>query len=59
MSTDCPVSAITGESIALLEEYAAWKVLRGGASPRNLPAKVVDALQVLEVELIGEDRNEN
>jgi hypothetical protein len=59
MSTDCPVSMITGQSIALLEEYAAWKVLGGGSAPRDLPAKVVDALQVLEVELRGENSNEN
>jgi len=59
MSTDCPVSTITGLSIALLEEYAAWKVLARGAVPRDLPAKVVDALEVLETELKGENSNEH
>jgi len=48
----CPKSVISGESLALVQEYLAWKLL--GVSPgslRELPGKTVDAWMVLEVEL--------
>jgi hypothetical protein len=49
----CPTSYITGESIALLEEYGVWKVF-GHADYRRLPARLADAICLLERELTGE-----
>jgi hypothetical protein len=46
----CPKSYITSESIALLEEFHAWKLV-GGASVYALPARLVEAIFVLENEL--------
>jgi hypothetical protein len=46
----CPTSYITAESIALLEEFHAWK-LCGGGSVYDLPARLVEAIFVLEHEL--------
>ena len=49
----CPTSYITSESIALLEEYYTWKLLRP-ADCSELPARLVDAIFVLENELTME-----
>jgi hypothetical protein len=46
----CPTSFITSESIALLEEFHAWKLLGAGDCYR-LPARLVEAIFVLENEL--------
>lgn len=46
----CPTSYITGESIALLEEFHAWKLL-GAGNVFDLPARLVEAIFVLENEL--------
>jgi hypothetical protein len=46
----CPTSFITAESIALLEEFHAWKLV-GGSSAYDLPARLVEAIFVLENEL--------
>ena len=46
----CPTSYITSESVALLEEYYAWKLL-GAAGCDELPARLVEAIFVLENEL--------
>lgn len=48
--TSCPTSYITAESIALLEEFHAWKLL-GAGSVYDLPARLVEAIFVLENEL--------
>jgi len=47
---ECPKTFITGDSLALLEEFQAWK-LGGIQDWRGLPARTVDAFQVLELEL--------
>ena len=46
----CPTSFITAESWALLEEFHAWKLV-GGGSVYDLPARLVEAIFVLENEL--------
>jgi len=46
----CPTSHVTSESIALLEEFYAWKLL-GAGSVYDLPARLVEAIFVLEKEL--------
>ena len=48
-TTQCPKSIITAESLAMLEAFAAWRVL--GPNPVwPLPAKIADALFVLQNE---------
>lgn len=51
--TTCPTSYITAESIALIEEFHAWKLL-GATSAYDLPARVVEAIFILENELRAE-----
>lgn len=46
----CPNSYVTSESIALLEEYNAWK-LCGAQNVFDLPARLVHAIVILENEL--------
>ena len=46
----CPTSYITSESLALLEEFHAWKLL-GSSNVYDLPARLVEAIFVLENEL--------
>lgn len=46
----CPTSTITSESVALLEEFHAWKLL-GAGSVYDLPARLVHAIFILENEL--------
>jgi hypothetical protein len=48
--TTCPTSYITAESISLLEEFHAWKLL-GAGNVYDLPARLVEAIFVLENEL--------
>lgn len=52
----CPVSYITGESKALLEEFEAWKMF-GGRDVFSLPARTAEAFCVLEKELRGETKS--
>lgn len=52
----CPTSYITSESVALLEEFHAWKLL-GAGSVYDLPARVVEAIFILENELRAEMNN--
>jgi hypothetical protein len=46
----CPRSYITPESISLLEEFHAWKLI-GVSDVYRLPARVVEAIFILENEL--------
>jgi hypothetical protein len=50
--TTCPTSYVTSESIALLEEFHAWKLV-GAKNVYDLPARVVEAIFILENELRG------
>lgn len=52
----CPTSYITSESVALLEEFHAWKLL-GAGSVYDLPARIVEAIFILENELRAEMNN--
>jgi hypothetical protein len=54
--TTCPTSHITGESLALLEEFHVWKLL-GTGNVSDLPARLVEAIFVLENELRIESNN--
>ncbi len=52
-AASCPTSYITPESIALLEEFHAWKLI-GARDMYGLPARVVEAIFILENELRSE-----
>lgn len=52
----CPTSYITSESVALLEEFHAWKLF-GAGSFYDLPARLVEAIFVLENELRAESND--
>jgi hypothetical protein len=54
--TTCPVSYITPESIGLLEEFHVWKLF-GTTNPYELPARVVEAICILENERRSETQN--
>ena len=57
VATDtCPVSCITAESIALVQEFHAWKLV-GGVDLYSLPARTVDGFCILEQELRLEIKN--
>ncbi len=51
--SSCPTSYITPESIALIEEFHVWKLF-GTTDWRELPARLVEAICVLENELRSE-----
>jgi len=48
---ECPVSFISGESMALLEDFYAQHVLGAPRDVRDWPARRVDAFAVLRGEL--------
>jgi hypothetical protein len=52
----CPTSTITSESVALLEEFHAWKLLGAGGF-HDLPARLVHAIFILENELRAESND--
>lgn len=52
----CPTSYITSESVALMEEFHAWKLL-GAQNFYDLPARLVEAIFILENELRAEGNN--
>jgi hypothetical protein len=54
---ECPRSAITGESLAWLEGFYAWKKL-GGAAAEEMSARQVQAFLLLERELVVEASHE-
>jgi hypothetical protein len=47
LTTQCPKSIITAESLSFLDEFQAWKQL-GSWDPSRLNAKSADALMILE-----------
>ncbi len=58
MTTQCPKSLITAESLRLLELYRVWKRLGKGCT-MSLEAKSVEAIELLEDEWIAENEREN
>jgi len=52
----CPISYITAESLALLEEFHAWKLI-GAGDVYRLPARTVEAIFILENEVRSEKHN--
>ena len=50
-TTECPVSYVTGESLALLEDFYAHEVLAKSEELLSWPARRVDAFVVLKAEL--------
>jgi hypothetical protein len=50
---ECPKSYITGQSMAWLEEFQAWKRL-GYPDPRTLGAREAHAMMILEQEFLNE-----
>lgn len=57
-SEECPVSYVTGESLAYVEAFFAWRAL-GGGDPLQWPAKKADAFRLLDVELKKVERSRN
>jgi hypothetical protein len=55
VATSCPKSVISGQSMAWLEEYYAWK-LTGGGDYRALSARRIDAFCTLE-QVLATERN--
>lgn len=55
----CPVSYVTADSIAILEEFCARKLLSSSGDILEMRGKVVDGFQALESELAGEKANDN
>ena len=53
----CPKSLITAADVHAVEEFRAWK-LAGMSDFRSFPARVADALMVLEAEYRSELRHE-
>jgi hypothetical protein len=49
----CPTSYITPESVALIEEFQAWKLI-GATDMYRMPARLVETIFVLENELRSE-----
>jgi len=54
-TTTCPKSYVSGDSMAWLEAFEAWKRI-GQADPYGLPARQVEAMMLLEQELSAEMR---
>ncbi len=54
--SSCPTSYITSESIAMIEEFHVWKLF-GASDVYALPARLVEAIFVLENELRSEGMN--
>jgi hypothetical protein len=54
--TTCPTSFITPESISLIEEFHAWKLM-GAGNVYHLPARLVEAIFILENELRAESND--
>jgi hypothetical protein len=52
----CPTSYVTAESLALLEEFHAWKLI-GAGDVYRLPARTVEAIFILENEVRSEKHN--
>ena len=52
----CPKSVITGESLALVEEYQARRVFNDFQRTAEMPAKAVDAFCLLE-QLMAKERS--
>jgi len=48
---ECPVSYVTGDSMAWLEYFYAQEALGGGGDLLSWPARRVDAMVVLKVEM--------
>lgn len=55
----CPVSYVTADSIAILEEFLARKLLSSPGDILEMRGKTVDGFQALESELAGEKANDN
>jgi hypothetical protein len=56
--TECPKSFISADSESLLEQFNVWK-LTGSGDVRGWPARMVEALCILEQELRQEARHGN
>jgi hypothetical protein len=56
--SSCPKSIITGESLALIEEYQARRAFNDFGQLSELPGKTVDAFCLLEQLLAKERSNE-
>lgn len=57
-SDRCPVSEVTAESIAFIQEFQAWKLF-GSIDVFALPARTVEAFFILENELRAEIKGEH
>jgi hypothetical protein len=53
----CPKSVITGDSLALIEEFQARRAFGDFGSVGDMPARSVDAFQMLE-QLLTKERSD-
>jgi hypothetical protein len=58
-TTECPVSLISGESLAAVEEWLAVRRLGGPLDVGARPARTIDAWLALEAEREGLETNSN
>ena len=58
-AAECPVSLVTAESWALVEEFFVWRRLGGRFDVWSAPARRVDAYGVLERELRSLEREDH
>ena len=56
---ECPVSYVTGESAAWLEDFCAHLLVPSSANVLKWPARRVDAFAVLSSELRETEKNEH
>ncbi|HYM09894.1 MAG TPA: hypothetical protein VEU62_04145 [Bryobacterales bacterium] len=57
--TECPVSYVTGESVALLEDFYAHRALGGAREILEWPARRVDGFVALKSELMKVELERN
>ena len=56
---ECPVSGVTGESVAFVEDFLAHAAMGSGGDTVNWPARRVDAFSTLQRELADLERQRN
>ena len=47
---ECPTSYVSGESLAWIEDFGAWRLLGAGGDVAGWPARRAEAFLILEAE---------
>jgi len=48
--SECPVSYVSGASLAWIEDFGAWRALGGAVDVHEWPARRVEAFLILQTE---------